>query len=156
LALVINGSMLGEVHGEGYAAAIGSVNYQTLDEAFAAVTEGQTIRLLGPIEIKADGESGIVNKPGVSFYLDLGNFVISGAKEGALLQVNSGSVLVYNGQIINNQQGSLAVSISDESSASVRVPIGYQKPEPIGAQLDVPAAYQLSFTHSANGTIRYG
>ena len=156
LALIINGSLLGEVHGEGYAAAIGSVNYQTLDEAFDAVTEDQTIRLLSPIQIMTDGETGIVNKPGVSFYLDLGNQIISGNQQEALLQVVAGNITLYNGQIINNQEGGLAFFVSDESTASVRFPIGYQKPDQIGGQIDIPAAYHLQFTGIANGTIRYG
>lgn len=156
LALIFNGNMLGEVHGEGYAAAIGSVNYQTLDEAIAAVAEGETIRLLAPIAITGEGETGIVNTPGVSFYLDLGNQVISGSQKGGILQVVAGHVTVYNGQIINNQQGGPAVSVSGESTAGVLFPIGYQKPEPTVSQLDIPASYHLNFTRSDNGTIRYG
>ncbi len=156
LALTINGNMLGEVHGVEYAASIGSYNYQTLGEAITAVTEGQTIRLLSPIEINGDGESVVVNKPDVSFYLDLGNQSISGAKDSALLQVVAGNVTVYNGQITNSNTDGLAISIEDESIASVLFPIGYQKPEPMGAELDVPAAYSLQFTNSANGSIRYG
>lgn len=165
VALIINGSMLGEVHGVEYAAAIGDVNYQTLDEAITAVTEGQTIRLLSSVEIKPDvageggitikGESGVIDKPGISFYLNLGNQLISGAKEGALLQVVAGNVTLYNGKILNNQLGGLAVSAGDESIASVLYPIGYQKPTIMAEELIVPAAYHLAFTNSANGTIRY-
>lgn len=165
LALIINVNTLGEVHGEGYAAAIGSNNYLTLDEAINAVTDGQTITLLKSIEIKPDviendvtikGETGLVDKPDTSFYLDLGNYDISGAKDGALLQVVAGSVTIYNGQISNTQEGGLAVSTADGSTAKVLFPIGYQQPEPMGAQLDVPASFHLQFTNSANGTIRYG
>ena len=156
MALLINGNTIGEVHGEGYAASIGSVNYQTLDEALAAVTEGQTIRLLSPIEIVTDGETGVVNKPGVSFNLDLGNQVISGDQPEALIQVVAGSVTLYNGQILNNEESGLAVAVGNETAASVRFPIGYQKQEPMGAALDIPAAFHLQFTNSANGTIRYG
>lgn len=151
VALVVTVNTPGVVHGVEYAAAIGSTNYQTLDEAITAVTEGQTIRLLGPVELTTDGDSVIVNKPEVSFFLDLGNQFISGAKEGALLQVDAGTVTVYNGEIINSvETGGLAVS------DNVLFPIGYQKPEVMGASLDIPAAYHLQFTNGANGTIRYG
>ncbi len=164
VALIINGNMLGEVHGVEYAAAngveyaaaIGATNYQTLDEAVSAVTEGQTIRLLSPIEIHTGGESGIVNKPGISFYLDLGNQSITGNQEESILQVVAGSVTIYNGQISNALEGGLAVSIEDEATANVLFPIGYQKPDPMVAELDVPAAYSLQFTNTENGSIRYG
>ncbi len=151
LTLMINGNTLGEVHGVEYTAAIGDQNYQTLDEAIAAVAEGETIRLLSPIEFMTDGESVVVNKPDVSFNLDLGKQFISGTKDGALLQVDAGNLTVYNGEIINSlETGGLAVS------DNVLFPIGYQKPEIMGSSLNIPAAYRLEFTNSDNGSIRYG
>ena len=158
LALIINGNMFGDVYGEGFVAAIegseGDKLYQSLDEAISFVEEGETIRLLQSIEITTDteGESGIVNKEdGTSFYLDLNANSITGSKVGALLQVDAGNVTVYNGEIINSiETGGLAVS------DNVLFPIGFQKPETMGSSLDIPAAFHLQFTSSANGTIRYG
>lgn len=149
MALMMNGNMLGEVHGVEYAAAIGDQNYQSLDDAIAAVTEGETIRLLSPVEFVTDGESVVVNKPDVSFYLDLGNQFISGTKDGALLQVDAGNVTVYNGRITNNNENGLA------TSANVILPIGCEK-DLVVNELILPTAYHLQFTNSANGSIRYG
>jgi hypothetical protein len=162
LALAINGNMLGEVHGvddAAAAAAIGDVYFTTLDEAIATVDKGETIRLLKSVEIKPDimvdevitikGESGVVDRDGVSFYLDLSGFEIFGVKDGALLQVDAGSVTVYNGTITNSNEEGLAVS------ANVLFPIGYEK-DITENELIIPAAYHLQFTNSENGTIRYG
>jgi N-acetylmuramoyl-L-alanine amidase len=158
MALVLNGNLLSEAHGVAYVATIGSANYQTLDEAITAVEEGQTIRLLQSVEIKPDtvdengatikGESGIVNKPDTSFYLDMGGFDIFGNKAGAILQVDAGNVTIYNGKITNSNGGGLAVS------SNVLLPIGGEQ-DLTGYELVVPAAYQLQFTKSANGSIRY-
>lgn len=158
MALVFNGNLFSEAHGGTYVAAIGSANYQTLDEAIAAVEEGQTIRLLQSVEIKPDsvddngatikGESGIVNKPDTSFYLDLGGFDIFGAKAGAILQVDAGNVTVYHGKIANSNTEGLAVS------SNVILPMGGTQ-DLTAYELVVPAAYQIHFTKSANGTIRY-
>ena len=52
-ALIINGNFFMDVYAAEYKAAIGENNYETLDQAVAEVTEGQTIRLLGPVEIGA-------------------------------------------------------------------------------------------------------
>jgi N-acetylmuramoyl-L-alanine amidase len=173
MALIMNGNMLGEAHGveDDAVAVIGGAYYTTLDEAILAVADGETIQLLSSIEIKPDtvvdnevtilGETGIIDRPNISFYLDLGNQSITGAKDGALLQVKAGSVTIYNGQITNTdtEEGGLAVSTAvstvDEPTAEIFFPIGYQKPETMGATLDIPAAYHLQFTNSANGTIRY-
>ena len=156
LTLVVNGSILHDVHAAEYTAAIGTVNYITLDEAIAAVANGETIRLLTPVTISKGIENGIVNRPGVAFFLDLGGQVVSGEQKEAILQVTAGSVTLYNGQIINNLPGGLAVSAVAGTGGKVAFPIGYQKPEPMGAQLILPSAYHLSFAGSTNGTIRYG
>jgi N-acetylmuramoyl-L-alanine amidase len=154
LTLVFNGTMLANVYAEEYAAAIGTVNYQTLDQAVAAVAEGQTIRLLGPVSIAPEGESGIIDKPGVSFFLDLGNQVISGNQQKALLQVVAGNLTVYNGQIVN--ETGPALSAGAASVSKVAYPVGYQAPSPIESQLDVPAAYHINLGATTNGTIHYG
>jgi N-acetylmuramoyl-L-alanine amidase len=156
LALIVNGSTLGVAHAAEYKAAIGAVNYQTLDAAFGAVSEGQTIRLLCPVAIGPGLETGIINRPGVHFYLDLGKQTISGNQADALIKVTAGTITVFNGQIINSNANGLAVSSAAEPIAKISFPIGYQTPATLGPQLNLPAAYHLTCTNGANGTIRYG
>jgi N-acetylmuramoyl-L-alanine amidase len=160
LAMVVNGIVFFDVYATDYKAAIvtdnGVNSYVTLDEAIADVSEGQTIRLLGPIEVAPSGESGVVNRTGVSFALDLGGQTITGNQEGALIQVNAGTLTVYNGQIINQNTDGLAIATAEPSVSSVIYPVGYQAPSPMESQLEIPAAYHINISGSVNGTIRYG
>lgn len=166
MALMISINLPGEVHGVDSAAmiSVGGVDtyYDTLDEAIAAVGEDQTIRLLNDI-VLIQGASIVVNKldaitqSDVSFFLDLGGKVISGDKEGALLQVEVGNVTVYNGQIINTFKTSETSEPSGLAvSGNVQFPIGDTTSDPLAAELDIPIAYHLQFTNSANGTILFG
>lgn len=168
LTMVFSGIIQVDVYATDYKAAILSGNsvvstWETLDEALLNVTDGQTIRLLGSIEVTSTGESGIVNN-GKTFTLDLGGQTITGDQAGALIQVNSGKVTIFNGEIINAPktdieplvENRLAVAIGDSSVASVSFPVGYQPPSPMTASLVIPTAYSLNITGSTNGTIRYG
>jgi N-acetylmuramoyl-L-alanine amidase len=156
LALIINGNFFIDAYAAEYKAAIGETQYETLEQAVAAVAEGQTIRLLRPVEIGPEDETGIINRTGVSFFIDLGDQTISGAQADPILQIIAGNPTIYNGQIVNQQEGGLAVSVGEESDASIAFPIGYPVPEPMAGQLDIPVAYHLDFTVGSNGTIRYG
>lgn len=155
-ALIINGNFFMDVYAAEYKAAIGQNNFETLDQALEAVAEGQTIRLLGPVEIGAGGETGIIDRPGLKFFLDLGDQVLSGTSDGAILQVLAGNVTIYNGQIINLNESGQAMWSNSAPEASVSFPIGYQEQSTTAGQLDIPAAYHVNFSGLTNGTVRYG
>lgn len=156
IALCLNASFVYHAYATEYKACIGDQYYQTLTEAAEAVTEGQTIRLLSPVDLGEAGESGVVDKPGISFALDLGGYSVTGSNPSALIQVSGGNLTVYNGQITNQMEGGSAIAAIDPNDSSISFPVGFVSPDPMTAQVAIPAAYHLNIAAGDNGVVRYG
>lgn len=154
LALAVNGVFVNGAYADQYAASIGTQNYQTLAEAFLAVEDGETILLLGDVATGSQVESGIIDKAGIKFNLNLGGRTLSGDSPSGVLQLKGGQVTLYNGHIINNQGGPAVGSL--DGNGTYVFPTGYNPGDLSASQLTIPAAYRVDLSTTGRGTVHYG
>ena len=98
-----------------YVAAIGGTQYETLDSAFDAVQDGETVVLLADINLESDLTIGTSVQASKAFTLELDGHTLSAGENTILIQ-NGVSLIVKNAQGIS--RGGIESNDSLEVSAA--------------------------------------
>lgn len=152
--------MLATAWAEGEVCEINGTPYATLDAALAAVTDGQTIRLLAPI----DYNQGISITDGRSIIFDLNGFNLNVTNSGGVgLTVTSGSIGYTGAGAFNVSGASFGLNVNGSSAsatvtnATATFPGSYGANASNGGSItinnDVEGGYAGAYAFTANSTV---
>ena len=115
-------AIVGKIYPEPPAAKIGNMEYATLQAAFTAVADGQTITLLADIDLRTKRTT--LNKAGASVTLDLNGKKITYSGDGSAITLSAGSLEIKDtasGGTISATGGYTGYTIYNDSTGTVTV-----------------------------------
>lgn len=155
LALALPAGLFRAAEAEAASAEIGGVLYGTLGEAVGAVAEGETIRLLAPVQIDHEIETGRIDREGIRFTLDLNGYSITGKGEGSLLTIVAGKVTLHNGILDNSASSGGCVLLEPGKDAEISVPSGGEEPDWTASSLTLVPGYPVTIQWEGPGQVYY-